>query len=284
MTRRTLTVVALATLAALLAGCTGGIGEATLKPRLSPPVISRPGVLRAAIDLSYPPFGGTVKGQKVGLDVDVAAAIAEKLGLKLEIVNAKPAAGAELAKSGKVDIVLGALTVEQAVSLQLAYAGTYVTDSIAVFASDVTTLTIGDLSAKRVAVQNGSSAYWFLLDEYGEEPLVVMPTLLEAMRAAAAGKADAVAGDALVAAYIGRGVAGLKYGGQLAPAFPVGVAVAQDKTKLEAEVRSILDKLSSQGVLETLRRKWAGDLPRFTVPAGTGSEQTSATPEATATP
>jgi polar amino acid transport system substrate-binding protein len=248
-------------------------------------VIARPGVLRAAIDLSYPPFGGTVKGKQVGLDVDVASAIAEQLGLTLEVVDAKPAEAAGLAKSGKVDIVLGALTVEQAVSLQLAYAGTYVTDSSAVFASDVTTLTVGDLSSQRIAVQSGSATYWILLDAYGEEPLVVMPTLLEAMRAVSAGKADVVAGDGLVTSYIGRSMPGLKYGGQLAVAFPLGVGVAQDKGKLEAEVRSTLDKLSSQGVLETLRRKWAGDLPRFAVPVSqdSGASATS-TPGATSTP
>jgi polar amino acid transport system substrate-binding protein len=283
MTRRTL--VALATVAALVlvGGCTAGIGAATLKPRLSPPDIGSKGVLRAAIDLGYPPFGGTVKGQRVGLDVDVAAAIAEQLGLKLEIVNATPTVGAEMARAGKVDIVMGGLTVEQAVALQLAYAGTYVTDSSAVFATEVTTLTIGDLSSKRVAVQSGSASYWFLLDEYGEGPLVVVPTLLEAMKAVPEGKADLVAGDALLATYIGRNVPGLRYGGQLMPAFPIGVGVAQDKAKLEAEVRSILDKLSSQGVLETFRRKWAGDLPKFTVPAS-ASDQVTQTPEAISTP
>jgi polar amino acid transport system substrate-binding protein len=283
MTRRILTAVVLVTVLALAAGCTAGIGATALKPRLSPPAIGRPGVLRAAIDLGYPPFGSTVKGKQVGLDVDVASALADQLGLKLEIVNATPTVGAELARSGKVDIVMGGLTVEQAVSLQIAYAGTYVTDSSAVFATDVATLTIGDLSAERVAVQSGSASYWFLLDEYGEGPLVVVPTLLEAMKAVPAGKADVVAGDALLATYIGRGVPGLKYGGQLTPAFPIGVGVAQDKTKLESEVRSILDKLSSQGVLETFRRKWAGDLPRFTVPAS-ASDQVTGTPEATPTP
>lgn len=284
MTRRTLMAVALAAAVALVAGCSGGIGAAKLTPRLSPPVIARPGVLRAAIDLSYPPFGGSVKGQHVGLDVDVAAAIADQLGLSLEIVDATPADGADLARNGKVDIVLGGLTVDQAVSLQLAYAGTYVTDSSAVFGSDVASLTLGDLSAKRIAVQNGSASYWSLLDQYGDGPLVVTPTLLEAMQDVAAHKADIVAGDALVAAYIGRQVPGLKYGGQLAAAYPIGVGVAADKAKLETEVRSVLDKLSSQGVLETLRRKWAGDLPRFTVPASDASADTSATPEATATP
>lgn len=283
MIRRTFTVVALATALALLFGCAAGIKPAVLKPRLTPPDIGSAGVLRAAIDLGYPPFGGIVKGKQVGLDVDVAAALAEQLGLKLEIVNAQPAAAAELARGGKVDVVLGALTVEDAVARQLAYAGTYVTDSAAVFGTHVTTLTIGELSSTRVAVQNGSAAYWYLLGEYGEGPLVVVPTVAEAMKAVTAGKADVVAGDALVIAYIGRTVTGLKYGGQLTPTFPIGVGVAEEKTKLETEVRTVLDKLSSQGVLETLRRKWAGDLPRFAVP-GSGSDVETGTPSATSTP
>jgi polar amino acid transport system substrate-binding protein len=284
MIRRSLTALALATALVLVAGCSSGIAATKLEPRLSPPAITRPGVLRAAIDLSYPPFGGTVKGKHVGLDVDVAAAIAEQLGLTLEIVDATPANGADLARNGKVDIVMGGLTVEQAVSLQLAYAGTYVTDSSAVFGSDVASLTLGDLSTKRIAVQNGSASYWYLLDQYGEAPLVVMPTLLEAMQAVSAHKADIVAGDALVAAYIDRQVPGLNYAGQLDAAYPIGVGVASDKAKLETEVRSILDKMSSQGVLETLRRKWAGDLPRFTVPSSDAGTEASGTPEATTTP
>jgi hypothetical protein len=36
--------------------------------------------------------------------------------------------------------------------------------------------------------------------------------------------------------------------------------VGQANTKLEAEVRTILDRLASEGVLQTLRRKWVGDL------------------------
>ena len=283
MTRRTLTIVVCLAVLALLGGCTGKIPPATLTPRLTPPDIGSAGVLRVSVDLGYPPFAGTAKGEKVGLDIDVAAALADQLGLKLELVDAKPSAAAPLAREGKVDLVMGALTVEEAVALQLAYAGTYVTDSSAVFAAKVETLTIGDLSSSRVAVQMGSVAYWYLLDTYGEGPLVVTPTLSEAMKAAAAGEVDAAAGDAIVMAYAGRTIPGLKYGGQLAPAFPLGMGVAQDKTKLESEVRSALDKLSSQGVLEALRRKWARDLPRFAVQGGLSDEAT-ATPETTTTP
>lgn len=278
--RRRLLLRAVAALAAitLLSGCTGGIADADLKPKVAPPLIARKGVLRAAIDLSYPPFGGTDKGVKAGLDVDVAAAIAAGLGLKLEMVDARPDAAAELVKSRKADIALGALQVEQAVASDLAFAGTYVSDAPALFSTATATVTIGELGGKRVAAQKDSYAYWMLVDEYGEEAVVVMPTLRDAMTAAASGQADFAAGDAIVGSYLLRDLPNLKYNGQLVPAYPLGVAVSKENPQLEAQVRKILDNLAASGVLGTLRRKWAGDLPRLASPQAQGADEASPTP------
>jgi polar amino acid transport system substrate-binding protein len=255
----------------------GGIGASTSTPKLSPPVLVRPGVLRAVVDLSYPPFAGTVQGQKVGLDVDVAAAIADQLGLKLELINGTPAAGAVRVKAGTADLVLGGLTVDGAVASQIAFAGSYVSDGPAVFASSDATATMGGLASERIAVQKGSGAYWALLDEYGETPLVEMPTLLDALKAVGSGKAEVAAGDALVGSYMIRSLPSLRYLGQIGTAYPVGVGVSASKPKMESEVRGILDRLAEQGVLATLRRKWAGDLPTLklasldTTPSASGT-------------
>lgn len=285
MSRRVMTALAMIVASVALAGCTGGIGAAEqLTPKLSPPVIVRPGILRAAVDLSYAPFAGSVDGEKAGLDIDVASAIAERLGLKLELIDAKPTEAAALLKAGKADVALGALTVDQAVASQIAFAGTYVSDAPAVFASADTTAVAGDLGAKRIAVQKGSTAYWALREDYGDEPLVVMPSLTDAFKAVGSGMADVAAGDALVGSYMLRGFPQLKYLGQITPAYPLGVGVSSEKPKLESEIRVVLDKLASQGVLETLRRKWVGDLPALKAASvDTSVDATSAT-EVTATP
>jgi polar amino acid transport system substrate-binding protein len=312
MTRRIIAVLLSGAVLASAAGCVGAIGSATLTPKLSPPVIARPGVLRAAVDLSYPPFAGAVKGRQVGLDVDVASAIAEQLGLKLEIVDAKPAAAAALLASGSVDVALGGLTIESAVSSQLAFAGTYVSDAPAVFAakdasgsaataaaataapvsaatsatsgSDESAAVLSGLSGKRIAVQGGSLAYWTLLDVFGDGSLVVVQSLDEAFKAVVGGKADVAAGDALIGAYMLRGYPTLSFAGQFASAYPLGVGVSQAKPKLETEVRAVLDKLASQGVLETLRRKWFGDLPPLKVTDTSASPDASGAVDASATP
>jgi polar amino acid transport system substrate-binding protein len=276
-------VVLAATLAAL-AGCVGAISTPALTPKVAPPAIGHAGVLRVAVDLSYPPFAGTVKGEKVGLDVDVAAAIADRLGLKLQLVDAKPAAAAALVTSGSVDMALGALTVDEAVSTDLAFAGTYMSDAPAVFAAKDATFSLDAIGAKRIAVQNGSYAYWTLLSQYGETPLMIVPSLDQAFKDVKSGTADVAAGDALLGAYILRGYPDLEYLGQAGSAYPLGVGVSQGDPKLEDEVRSVLDGLASQGVLETLRHKWFGDLPLLTVTDASASGGAPATTETSVAP
>lgn len=278
MMLRRLAAVVLAASLVLLTACTGGIAGQPLKPKAAPPVIGEEGTLRVAIDLSYPPFGGTVRDTKAGLDVDVAAALAESLGLKLVIVDADPSVAAEMVKAGKADVAFGAYTVEQTVAGGLAFAGTYATDAPAVFGSKPATLTIADLGGKRIAVQKDSLAYWVLADEYGEEALLVAPSLRDAMTAVAGGQADLAAGDAIVGSYLTRDVPGVVFNGQIGAAYPLGAAVSKDNAKLEALVRSALDDAAAKGVLATLRRKWVGDLPALTSPKGQAGEEPTQAP------
>jgi polar amino acid transport system substrate-binding protein len=267
-----------------LTGCVGAISTAPLTPKVAPPLIGHAGVLRAAVDMSYPPFAGTVGGQKLGLDVDVAAAIADQLGLKLQLIDAKPAAAAALVTSGSVDIVMGALTVDQAVSSNLAFAGTYMSDAPAVFAAKDATFSLSAIGVERIAVQNGSYSYWTLLAQYGQTPLVIVPSLGDAFKDVQSGTADVAAGDALVGAYILRAYPSVKYLGQAGSAYPLGVAVSQNDPKLEDKVRTVLDGLASQGVLATLRTKWFGDLPPLKVTDASTSGDASATTDASTTP
>lgn len=284
MFRRTTMMAVLAVTIAVLAGCTGAIVPAKLTPKVKPPTIGRAETLRVAVDLSYPPFGGMVGGQAVGLDVDVAAAIADHLGLKLQLVDATPTVAAALVTSGSVDVALGALTVDQTVASNIAFGGTYISDAPAVFAAKDATFSLDAIGTKRIAVQNGTYAYWALLAQYGQTPLVIVPTLDQAFRDVQAGTADVAAGDALLGAYILRGYPTLAYLGQVGSAYPLGVGVSQNDPELEDAVRTTLDALASQGVLDTLRHKWFGDLPALKVTGAAASIGASTTLDASTTP
>jgi polar amino acid transport system substrate-binding protein len=230
--------------------------------------------------MSYPPFAAKTGQDRSGWDIDVAAAIADRLGLKLVLVDATPEAAVKLLASKKVDLVLGDLTISRALDLDVAFAGSYASDAPAVFASRGATVSADALGGKRIAVQKGSEAYWLLSDVYGEQALTSYPTLREAMTAVSGSQADVAAGDAIVGGYMLRDFPKLAFAGQLSPATPVGVGVSKDAPALEDSVRRALDEMSSQGILATLRRKWVGDLPQLKSPAA----ETSASIDATIAP
>lgn len=240
-----------------------------LDPLVSPPAVGTAGVLKAGVDLKTPPFGGTEKGQQVGLDVDVAAALAEKLGLTVKYVDVSPSDAATALAEGKVDVVLSVPPSAMALSA-MSLAGSYVTDGPALFvttegtASIEPSLTLDSALPTKIAAQEGSESYWILSDEFGSEAITAYPTLREAFDALTAGEVEMVAGDALVGAYMTRDTPTIQIAGQLAPASPLAVAVAGENATLGEAVRAALDELAAGGVFDTLRSKWVGQAPVLT--------------------
>ncbi len=275
--RRLMAVTLVLALAFAMVGCKKEPEEPALQPTVAPPVIASEGVLKVGVDLGYPPFAGTDAGQDAGIDVDVAAAIAERLGLKVELVDIKPSEMSSALNEGTVDIVLGGISITDAVLADASTAGSYLIDGPGIFSvvttgSVVTTLTAADLPGKRIAAQKESPAYWTLEADYGEGYATGYATLKEAFETLAAGNADIVIGDAVVGAYIARDFDDIGFVGQFGAAQPLGVVVRKDATELTAIVREALDALAADGTLDTIRAKWLGDLPQLEVPVAQTAE------------
>lgn len=234
------------------------------EPTVAPPVIGEEGVLRVGVDLDYPPYAGVDKGREAGIDIDVASALASELNLELELVEVASEEASAALSAGDVDIVMSTPLTESALA-GATFAGYYVESGPALFASAETSVTPDALSGLRVAVQEGSESFWNLSYAFGEETLLVTPTLRAAFEALEAGEADVVAGDALVGAYLARDFEGAAFASQLAPATPIGVAVATDATELERVMRETLDTLATGGVLDAIRAKWVDDLPALEI-------------------
>ncbi|HEY3317411.1 MAG TPA: ABC transporter substrate-binding protein [Coriobacteriia bacterium] len=256
-------------LAALLAlsGCAGGpMRTRPVTPKLRPPAIARQGVLRIAVDEHYPPFASLDGGQVIGLDADVGAALAAQLGLKAEFVDVPVTGIGAALREKRVDVALGGVPITQAALSEVTVATSYLADAPVLF-SPGASVTVQDLDRLRVAVQKGSPAFWLLRAKVGEERLMVFPALRDAFNAVKSGKADAVAGDAIVAGYIRREFPSLLYAGQLADAGPLALMVAKDAAAVEPSAREAMDELAATGVLDAIRGKWLGDLPALSVPS-----------------
>lgn len=277
-------VVSLAFACVALSACSqAATPMSALQPKLAPPTIKQAGTLRAAVDLSNPPLAGNDNGKQSGIDVDVASALAEKLGLKLELVDVKASGIATAIADHSADIALSAPYSSELLS-RASIAGTYLTDGPALFVSRATSAsldpsaTVRALKAAKVGAQQGSESYWALLIDVGPDGVTPYPTLRSALEALRKGEVQYVGGDALVGAYIARDVPEVRFAQQLGSARPLGVAVATDNSSLSDAVRTTLDQLAADGVLDAIRSKWVGTLPRLNVPA---SAETSASVETT---
>ena len=74
-------------------------------------------VLTMATEGSFPPYEYYDGGELVGIDVEIAGAIAEKLGMTLEILDMDFGAIIGAVESGKADIGMAGMTVDPTLSL-----------------------------------------------------------------------------------------------------------------------------------------------------------------------
>ncbi len=250
-----------------------------LAPQVSPPAIREAGTLRVGVDLDYPPFAGQDNGQKVGIDIDVASALAERLGLKVVLVDVPQSEAATALADGTADVVMS-VPLDQAAEGKIAYGGSYISDAPVLFArvasgSVEPSLTIQRLGENTVGAQYGSPAFWYLQDQLGEQYVKGYSTLGEPLDMLVDGSLKIAAGDAIIGSYIARDLDNIRIVGQLKPAGLIGIGVRSDNAGLQEAVRSEIDALSADGVLTTIRKKWVADLPKLTLPA---AAETSATP------
>lgn len=251
-----------------VAGCEKKPVEPEREPAVAPPVIKTAGELAVGVDLQVPPFAGTDEGQQAGLDIDVASALAEQLGLAVRFVDVPPSEAATALAQGDVDVMMS-VPLSDASASAVALAGAYAFDGPAFFVSTGSTesvepsLTIQGISTLPVAAQQGSEAYWLLSSELDPEDVKSYDTLRAALDDLVAGEVPVVAGDAFVGAYIMRDMPGVHFAGQLRPAGPLSVAVSADNVELGDAVRAALDTLAADGVFDAVRRKWVGDLPEL---------------------
>jgi ABC-type amino acid transport substrate-binding protein len=261
-------------LAVVLAGCApGSAPQQPLKPKLKPPAIGKAGVLRVAVDAHYPPFASLEGSAIVGIDADVAFALAQQLRLTPVLVDVPSTGTADALHAKRVDVALGGVSITKAAVSDVAIATSYLSDVPGIFVPK-SGGTAFDLATMKIAAQQGSQAYWLLKGRVPDANLITFPTLREAFEALSDGRADAVAGDGIVGGYISRDFPGVVMTAQLADAVPLAVMVARDDAVLEPAVRGAVDALAGGGVLDAIRHKWLGAL----VPFGSAASSNAATP------
>ncbi|MDO4591150.1 MAG: transporter substrate-binding domain-containing protein [Slackia sp.] len=253
-------------LAMMLAGCSkapAGYTPEALEPTVSSPTIGKEGVLRVGVGGGAPfvvSSTGSSQGAGVsGLDVDIAAAIADQLGLKLEIVSLGSDGAVDVSGAlaqGDVDIVMGAGAADRSADIWIS--DPYTQTGVALFAVDGSTVPSRS-SAPKIAAQSSSTSAWAVSNAFGDEALVAKGDLLSALSAVETKEVSYVAADAVIGTY-----AALGQNVDIAPIAVLGapggygVAVASDNTALQKAVSDALSTVSGNGIAAAICSKWLG--------------------------
>ena len=196
--------IALAATATLaLAGCaTGGAGSGSGEPAADNEYgLVDAGTLTVCSDIPYPPFefeGGDNGTGYTGFDIDLLAAIAEKLDLKLSVQDVGFDAlqsGTTLA-AGTCDIGASAMTITEERQANIDFSDPYY-DSLQslLVRTDSGIESIDDLSGKNVGVQQGTTGEAYANENATGAQIVQYPSDGELWPAMQAGQIDAILQD-----------------------------------------------------------------------------------------
>lgn len=150
-------VVAALSVSVLLAGCT-----TVDMSKAGPEEIKEYGKLVVATSPDFPPFENLVEGEIVGWDIDVAKALAEKLGVELEIQSMSFDAVLSSVATGKVHMGMAGISnsAKRDESVDFSVNVFDSSQMIIVRADDTSITGPMDLEGKTVAVQAGTIGNW----------------------------------------------------------------------------------------------------------------------------
>lgn len=277
---RTTTIAACAAaslaLTGLLAGCSVGpvnlddffgtpsVAEArearrsTLSPVVTSDALRQADTLTVGIPTSEtaPLVLTSSSGERVGIDIDLAYALADELGLGSVVFVTVDDVSTALSES--CDVVMG---VESSSAEGATVAGSYVQSATALFTKgDVTApIDASALAGATVGVQGGSVSEGVLNDYETGATASTFSNLNEAFDALEEGTVDYVLCDAYAGAYLATAYPGTVFAGTLDEPVPVGVAVGEGE--LQSAVQGALDAIQTGGVGDIVRSRWVGSLP-----------------------
>jgi len=213
-------------------------------------------VLVMATSADFPPYEYLDGDTAIGIDIEIAQAIAEELGMTLEIENMDFDAVITSVASGKADFGMAGLTVNEDRLVHVDFSESYTTATQVIIVSDSSEITgPDDLAGKKVGVQLGTTGDIYVEDIEGAE-VERYTSGHEAVLALTQGKIDAVVIDNEPAKVFVAQNEGLKILDQELTIEEYAIAVDKGNTELLDKINAALAKLKEDGTLDSIINKY----------------------------
>jgi polar amino acid transport system substrate-binding protein len=217
-----------------------------------------------ATNAAFPPYEFYENGQIVGIDAEIAAAIADKLGMELVIENMEFGSIIAAVQSGKADVGLAGMTVDEERLKSVDFSTSYATGiQVVIVKEDSAVASIDDLTGKTIGVQQDTTGDIYAsapVEEggFGEDSVDRYNTGAEAVLALQQDKADAVIIDNEPAKIFVEQNEGLKILDTEYANEDYAICVAKGSPLL-ADINAALEELIADGTVQTIIDKYITD-------------------------
>lgn len=217
--------------------------------------------LRVAVLPDFPPWSvQNASGEFEGYEVDVAQALADAMGVELELVSTDGTSRLPLLESDRVDVNISAWTATDERALAVGYTIPYAAAGASVlYNADAPIASYDDLAGKRVAVARGSTNDTIMTEDFPDTEVVRFETIADAIAALKAGKVDAtVEGEATVNAEAEKNQDLEKVDAPPIKPSLISMGVLPGDQVWLNYLNNFVRNLNSSGTNDELFRKWFG--------------------------
>lgn len=214
-------------------------------------------VLTMATNAEFPPYEYVENGVVVGIDAEVAALIAEKLGMELKIVDVAFESIIPGVQSGKYDMGMAGMTVNEERLEKVNFSTSYATGIQAVIIPENSDIkSIDDLAGKKIGVQTSTTGDIYATGDYGEEAITRYDNGAVAVQALVAGKVDCVIIDNEPAKSYVKANEGLTILDTEYTVEDYAICFAKENTELQEKVNVALEELIKDGSVQKIVDKY----------------------------
>ncbi len=215
-------------------------------------------VLVMGTNAAFPPYEFVDDNNNiVGIDAEIAAAVAEKLGKELQIKDMEFDSLLTAVQSGAIDFALAGMTVNDERKLTVDFSDTYATGvQVVIVSEDSKIATIDDLDGKMIGVQAGTTGDIYCTDDYGQEHVKQYNNGALAVAALKNGQVDCVVIDNEPAKNYVKANEGLKILDTEYAVEDYAAAISKENKQLQEDFNKALKELKDEGKIAEIIEKY----------------------------
>ncbi len=217
------------------------------------------GKLVMSTNAQFPPYEMIADdGSFEGIDVEIATAIAEKLGLELVVDDMEFDAALQAAQNGKSDIVMAGVTVNDERLKVMDFSDTYASGVQVIIVKEGSDITVENLGEQKIGTQSGTTGYIYCSDDFGEDKVTAYENGATAVQALINGQVDCVVIDNLPAQEFVKANEGLKILDTSYAEEDYAIGMKKGNTALVEAVNGALAELKADGTVDKILEKYLG--------------------------